>query len=73
MVFTEKERQIINALLEEEIDCTVRYGKSIDEVITNYSQSLESILKKVNEKAFRAPMNRYASFMSRRFADKQLA
>lgn len=73
MVFTEKEKLIINALLEEELDCAMHYGNSSDSLIESYSQSLSTIMRKLNEKSFRTPKNKCFYFVSREHTTRQLA
>ncbi|HPM42313.1 MAG TPA: hypothetical protein PLV52_00555 [Candidatus Omnitrophota bacterium] len=72
MFFTEKERQIIKALLEEELNYTLNCGNIQDEVISSYSGSLASILMKMNEDAFKIPKNRCFDFVRGNLASRQL-
>lgn len=72
MFFTEKEKQIIKALLEEELNYTLNCGNIQDEVISSYSDSLASILMKMNEEMFRIPKNRCFDFMRGNLASRQI-
>ena len=72
MIFTEKERQIINALLEEELNYTMNHDEEDNGVIASYSGSLASILMKLNERVSSMPKNRCFDFMSRKLAARQL-
>ena len=73
MLLTEKEKRIVNALLEEELNCTMDCGAAKDETIEAYSKSLTTILMKLNEKSFRTPQNKCFYFVSREVGGRQLA
>lgn len=72
MILTDKERQIINALIEEELNCTINCNDASDGVIASYSNSLATILMKLNEKSFRMPENKCFYFVSRELTSRQL-
>lgn len=62
-MFTEKERQIINALIEEELTYAINHGDINDVIIASYSDTLAKILMKMNEGEPRAPKNRCFDFV----------
>lgn len=72
MLFSEKEKQIINALLEEELNYTLNCSDSNDPVISGYSDSLARMIMKMNEELFRVPKNRCFDFMRGNLASRQL-
>lgn len=72
-MFTEKEKQIIKALLEEELNYIINYGDARDEVISNYSGSLVAILMKMNSNAPRMHRNRIFDFVRGDPAKRRLA
>ena len=47
-MFTDKERMILKALLEEELQSILGHGKSGDPLLERYLFSLERILRKVD-------------------------
>lgn len=72
MIFTEKEKQIINALIEEELNHTISYGDINDAIIASYSDSLARILMKMNEGRPRAPKNRCFDIVRGDLTSRQL-
>ena len=72
MVFTEKEKRIINALLEEELNHIFTSAEANSGVMASYSGSLTSIMVKLNDRSFRMPKNRISDYMSRQLAARQL-
>lgn len=71
-MFTEKEKQIITALLEEELNYTINYGNARDEVISSYSDSLLTMLMKMRSDASRIRKNRVFDFVRGDLASRQL-
>ncbi len=71
MVLTEKERRIVNALIEEELGCTMQCAEAKDSAIENYSHSLATIMRKLNEKSFRTPHNKCFYFINREMTSQQ--
>lgn len=72
-MFTEKEKQILNALLEEELNYVINNGDELDEIVSSYSRSLMTILMKMNTRTFGAiKTNRISTFMRGNFASRQL-
>ena len=72
MVLTEKEKRIINALLEEELNYIFTSAEANNGVMASYSNSLTSIMVKLSDRSFRMPKNRIADYMSRQLAARQL-
>lgn len=72
MLITEKEKRIINALIEEELNHTINHGDMNDAIIASYSDSLAKILMKISEDAFRVPKNRCFDLVRVDLASRQL-
>jgi hypothetical protein len=72
MVLTEKEKRVMNALLEEELNYILTSAEANNGVMASYSGVLTSIMVKLNERSFRMPKNRISDYMSRQLASRQL-